>query len=269
MPCKALWGVWPCARIFGPRARPCVTGEHATAARLDAMDVGAKAAAAAVVSELITSRQMHPKLLACVRGRCQQAMTKCVGKKRPLRSEDVGEDRASGRQAAPRGRHGRGARESVCLPYVDRMRPTLLRQCGGDASLLETRVAELIAGGAAAEANTDTSRSNDCAITARITTKLSLSECGMRNAVRASPRARQSVMLCLCPATDDADDMVAASSHHEKFVPPCFDMASGMYPTACRARGRAGGGRPRRAPAGQDRSWRLKVNFAKLQSKKV
>ena len=47
------------------------------------------------------------------------------------------------------------ARESICLPYVDRMRPALLRQCGGDASLLETRVAELIAGCAAAEAKKD------------------------------------------------------------------------------------------------------------------
>jgi len=53
------------------------------------------------------------------------------------------------------------ARESVCVPYVDRMRPALLRQCGGDASLVEKRVAELIAGCAAAEAKKD-ARLGDC-----------------------------------------------------------------------------------------------------------
>ena len=32
------------------------------------------------------------------------------------------------------------ARDGVCVPYVDRMRPALLRQCGGDASLVEEPV---------------------------------------------------------------------------------------------------------------------------------
>ena len=53
------------------------------------------------------------------------------------------------------------ARDGVCVPYVERMRPALLRQCGGDASLVETRVAELIAGCAAAEAKKDP-RLGDC-----------------------------------------------------------------------------------------------------------
>ena len=53
------------------------------------------------------------------------------------------------------------ARESVCVPYVERMRPALLRQFGGDASLVEKRVAELIAGCAAAEAKKD-ARLGEC-----------------------------------------------------------------------------------------------------------
>ena len=53
------------------------------------------------------------------------------------------------------------ARESVCLPYVERMRPAILRQCGGDASLVEKRVAELVAGCAGAEAKKD-ARLGEC-----------------------------------------------------------------------------------------------------------
>ena len=118
------------------------------------MDAGTSAAAAAVVSELSTSRQVHTKLLACVRGRCQQSITKCVGKSGPC------DQRAAMRSARAECRPLReavmaAARESVCMPYVDRMRPALLRQFGGDVALVDARAAELVAGCAAAEAKKD------------------------------------------------------------------------------------------------------------------
>ena len=124
------------------------------------MDAGTKAAAEGVVSELSTSRQVHTKLLACVRGRCQQSITKCVGKSGPC------DQRAAMRSARAECRPLResvmaAARESVCVTYVERMRPALLRQFGGDASLVEARVAELIAGCAAAEAKKD-ARLGEC-----------------------------------------------------------------------------------------------------------
>ena len=53
------------------------------------------------------------------------------------------------------------AKDGVCVSYVDRMRPALLRQFGGDASLVEKRVAELTDGCAAAEAKKD-ARLGDC-----------------------------------------------------------------------------------------------------------
>ena len=119
------------------------------------MDAGTKAAAEGVVSALSEGDAgIHTRLLSCVRGRCQQAVTKCVGKSGPC------DQRAAMRSARAECRPLRevvmaAARESVCVPYVERMRPALLRQCGGDASLVETRVAELIAGCAAAEAKKD------------------------------------------------------------------------------------------------------------------
>ena len=123
------------------------------------MDAGSRAAAEGVVSALSDSEEMHTRLLSCVRGRCQQAVTKCVGKNGPC------DQRSSMRSARAECRPLReavmaAARESVCVPYVERMRPALLRQCG-DASLLETRVAELTLGCAAAEAKKD-ARLGDC-----------------------------------------------------------------------------------------------------------
>ena len=103
---------------------------------------------------------IHTRLLSCVRGRCQQAVTKCVGKSGPC------DQRAAMRSARAECRPLResvmaAARESVCVTYVERMRPALLRQFGGDASLVEARVAELIAGCAAAEAKKD-ARLGEC-----------------------------------------------------------------------------------------------------------
>ena len=111
--------------------------------QLDTMDAGTSAAAAAVVSELSTSSMVHTKLLACVRGRCQQSITKCVGKSGPC------DQRAAMRSARAECRPLReavmaAARESVCMPYVDRMRPALLRQFGGDVALVDARAAELV-----------------------------------------------------------------------------------------------------------------------------
>ena len=125
------------------------------------MDAGTKAAAEGVVSALSEGDAgIHTRLLSCVRGRCQQSVTKCVGKSGPC------DQRAAMRSARAECRPLReavmaAARESVCLPYVDRMRPALLRQCGGDASLVETRVAELTQGCAAAEAKKD-ARLGEC-----------------------------------------------------------------------------------------------------------
>ena len=125
------------------------------------MDAGTTAAAEGVVSALSKGdADIHTRLLSCVRGRCQQSVTKCVGKSGPC------DQRAAMRSARAECRPLReavmaAARESVCLPYVDRMRPALLRQCGGDASLVETRVAELIASCAAAEAKKD-ARLGEC-----------------------------------------------------------------------------------------------------------
>ena len=136
------------ANTLPQRLLRCVTQQ------LEAMDAGTSAAAAAVVSELSTTNEVHTKLLACVRGRCQQSIAKCVGKSGPC------DQRAAMRSARAECRPLResvmaAARESVCLPFVERMRPALLRQFGGDASLVEKRVAELIAGCAAAEAKKD------------------------------------------------------------------------------------------------------------------
>ena len=124
------------------------------------MDAGTTAAAEGVVSALSTSSDIHTKLIACVRGRCQQAVTKCVGKNGPC------DQRASMRSARAECRPLRdsvraAAKDGVCVSYVDRMRPALLRQFGGDASLVEKRVAELTDGCAAAEAKKD-ARLGDC-----------------------------------------------------------------------------------------------------------
>ena len=124
------------------------------------MDAGSRAAAEGVVAALSDSDELHTRLLSCVRGRCQQSITKCVGKSGPC------DQRAAMRSARAECRPLReavmaAARDGVCVPYVDRMRPALLRQCGGDTSLVETRVAELTHGCAAAEAKKD-ARLGDC-----------------------------------------------------------------------------------------------------------
>ena len=151
------------------------------------MDAGTKAAAEGVVSALSKGdADIHTRLLSCVRGRCQQAVTKCVGKSGPLRSEGVDAGCASRMQALCEKPSMAAARGSVCVPFVERMRPALLRQCGGDASLVETRVAELIAGCAAAEAKKDP-RLGDCVAAAFRTAQ---AECAARECREASPRAR-------------------------------------------------------------------------------
>ena len=89
------------------------------------------------------------------------------------------------------------ARDGVCVPYVERMRPALLRQCGGDASLVETRVAELTHGCAAAEAKKDT-RLGDCVAAAF---RKAQGECAARE-------CREAVAACaarLCDVSVSSD----------------------------------------------------------------
>ena len=164
--------------------------------QLDTMDAGTSAAAAAVVSELSTSRQVHTKLLACVRGRCQQSITKCVGKSGPC------DQRAAMRSARAECRPLResvmaAARESVCVPFVERMRPALLRQFGGDVALVDARAKELVAGCAAAEAKKDV-RLGEC-IAARF--RDAQAECAARE-------CREAVAACaarLCDVSVSGD----------------------------------------------------------------
>ena len=118
------------------------------------------------------------------------------GQKRPLRSEDGDAQRASGMQASARIRDGRGARERM-RTVVERMRPALLRQFGGDASLVETRVAELTQGCAAAEAKKD-ARLGEC-IAARF--RDAQAECAARE-------CREAVAACaarLCDVSVSGD----------------------------------------------------------------
>ena len=91
------------------------------------------------------------------------------------------------------------ARESVCLPYVERMRPALLRQFGGDASLVEKRVAELTHGCAAAEAKKD-ARLAEC-IAARF--REAQAECAARECREAV--AACAARLCDVSVSGDAD----------------------------------------------------------------
>ena len=83
------------------------------------------------------------------------------------------------------------ARDGVCLPYVDRMRPALLRQFGGDAALVDSRAAELVAGCAAAEAKKD-ARLGDC-IAARFREA---------QAVCAARECREAVAACAARLCD-------------------------------------------------------------------
>ena len=161
------------------------------------MDAGIKAAAEGVVSALSEGDAgIHTRLLSCVRGRCQQAVTKCVGKSGPC------DQRAAMRSARAECRPLRevvmaAARESVCVPYVERMRPALLRQCGGDTSLVEKRVAELTHGCAAAEAKQD-ARLGEC-IAARF--RDAQAECAARE-------CREAVAACaarLCDVSVSGD----------------------------------------------------------------
>ena len=162
------------------------------------MDAGSRAAAEGVVAALSDSDELHTRLLSCVRGRCQQSITKCVGKSGPC------DQRTSMRSARAECRPLReavmaAAREGVCVPYVDRMRPALLRQCGGDASRVETRVAELIAGCAAAEAKKDT-RLGEC-VAARF--REAQAECAARECREAV--AACAARLCDVSVSGDAD----------------------------------------------------------------
>ena len=163
------------------------------------MDAGTKAAAEGVVSALSKGNaDIYTRLLSCVRGRCQQAVTKCVGKSGPC------DQRASMRAARAECRPLResvmaAAREGVCVPYVERMRPALLRQCGGDASLLEARVAELTHGCAAAEAKKD-ARLGDCVAAAFRDAQAECAARECRGAVAAC-----AVRLCDVHVPGDAD----------------------------------------------------------------
>ena len=91
------------------------------------------------------------------------------------------------------------ARDGVCVPYVERMRPALLRQCGGDASLVETRVAELTHGCAAAEAKKD-ARLGEC-VAARF--REAQAECAARECREAV--AACAARLCDVSVSGDAD----------------------------------------------------------------
>ena len=89
------------------------------------------------------------------------------------------------------------ARESVCLPYVERMRPALLRQFGGDVALVDARAKELVAGCAAAEAKKDV-RLGEC-IAARF--RDAQAECAARE-------CREAVAACaarLCDVSVSGD----------------------------------------------------------------
>ena len=141
---------------------------------------------------------IHTRLLSCVRGRCQQAVTKCVGKSGPC------DQRTAMRSARAECRPLRevvmaAARESVCVPYVERMRPALLRQFGGDVALVDARAKELVAGCAAAEAKKDV-RLGEC-IAARF--RDAQAECAARECREAV--AACAARLCDVSVSGDAD----------------------------------------------------------------
>ena len=101
------------------------------------MDAGTSAAAAAVVSELSTSRQVHTKLLACVRGRCSNLLRNAWAKAARATSvrRCAARERNAGAEAVMASARERGGHTSSA-------RPALLRQCGGDAAADTSRRAD-------------------------------------------------------------------------------------------------------------------------------
>ena len=82
---------------------------------------------------------VESRLLLCLRTRCQQTTARCLGRGGPC------EQRAA-KVAARRGCRPlretllAAARADICAPYVERMRPALTQQCGGDAAAVAERV---------------------------------------------------------------------------------------------------------------------------------
>ena len=102
-----------------------------------------------------TSSKLEKQLLACLQSaKCQKTTAMCVGKKGPC-------DERVARSAARRSCRPlkqellAAARANVCEPYVERLRPNLMAQHGGDEAAVRARMEGLVSDCAAAHIDRD------------------------------------------------------------------------------------------------------------------
>jgi hypothetical protein len=89
-----------------------------------------------------TDGAVDSAVVQCLRTKCQATTAKCLGRDGPcaLRPQKM----AARRTCRPLKQQLLAvAREDMCAPYVERMRPALMRQLYGDAAAVDARIEEM------------------------------------------------------------------------------------------------------------------------------